>query len=259
MIRNFNYTNRTKIDRANVQIVMRPGDDGVSQFDAELKLGELGLPDSAEVYVEAYYKSSYMRFHYGSVGNIFPPTDRRLTEIDSETASFRVKVVDQSGLGKMLLALADNLAPEQTEPGTGGRRSLLPVKFAEDLGDEIWQLLLEPEPTLLVNRNVEGIREVVKTSKEFLGLVFPEVIRQILRHIAAEYDMTEASRDWWGLWMMFMTRYVPLPENFDSDDDGMLNDWIDRAVAMFCTRHNIKNEFRKARLTEVISSRGYAH
>lgn len=250
MIRNFNYTNRTKIERSNVQIVMRPSDDGVSQFDAELRFADLKLPEHADVYVEAYFKSSYMRFHYGTVGNIYPPPDRRLTEIDSETASFRVKVVDRSGSGKLLLALADGLAPEQMEPGAGGRRSLLPVEFA-DLDDEIWQLVLEPKATLLVNRNVEGIRELVKTSREFLGLVFPNVIRQVLQHIAAEYDMTEPSRDWWGLWVAFMTSYMPLPDNFDSDDDRQLTEWIDRAVAAFCTRHNIKDEFRKSRLTEV--------
>lgn len=251
MIRNFNYTDRIKIERTNVQVLMHTGDDGIPVFDAELKLGDLGLPDHADVYVEAYFKSSYMRFHYGTVGNIYPPPDRRLTEIDSETASFRVKVVDQSASGKMLLALADGLVPdEETGLETAGRKSLLPVKFA-DLDDEIWQLALEPQAMLLVNRNVEGIRELVKTSKEFLGLVFPTVIRQILRHIAVEYDMTESSSDWWGLWMAFMTRYVPLPDAFDPEDDSMLTEWIDRAVGTFCTRHNIKTEFRKARLKEV--------
>lgn len=250
MIRNFNYTERIKIQRANAQVAMRAGEDAVPVFDAELKLANLGLPDHADVYVEAYFKSSYMRFHYGTVGDIYPPPDRRLTEIDSETASFRVKVVDQSGPSKILLAVADGLVPEEIEPGTGGRKSLLPVKFA-NLEDEIWQLQLEPTPMLLVNRNVEGIRELVKTSREFLGLVFPNVIRQILQHIAEEYDMTEQSHDWWGLWIAFMTRYVPLPDGFDDKDDAMLNDWIERAVGTFCTRHNIKHEFRKSRLTEV--------
>ena len=103
---------------------------------------------------------------------------------------------------------------------------------------------------LVVNRNVEGIRELVKTSREFLGLVFPAVVRQILRFVAREFDVPGQSREWWGLWLLFMKQYAPMPEKIDPDDVAEVEAWIEDAVAAFWTRHNVKNEFRKARLTE---------
>ncbi len=58
MIRSYNYTGRRSLPRECVHIVLREGSNGVSEFDAQVDLSTYGLPNYAQVYIEAYYKSS---------------------------------------------------------------------------------------------------------------------------------------------------------------------------------------------------------
>jgi hypothetical protein len=127
------------------------------------------LPDgvdvvpNARVFVEAYYRTSFMRFDCGSVASFAPPADRRLTEIDgTNVLRFRVKVVDDH----RIVAVADDIVVSAEKPEASGRMPLLPVNFSEDLGQQAWQVVFESSgPVLALNSRIDGIRDIAATPR----------------------------------------------------------------------------------------------
>ena len=66
MIRKFNYTGRKKIRRSDVRIDLLRDDDNRRYFNISLHLADLELPETARVYVEAYHRSGYQRYDFGT-------------------------------------------------------------------------------------------------------------------------------------------------------------------------------------------------
>src|SRR5947199_3282306 len=111
MLRKLNFTERTKIPRANVRVTLRRDDGGTLVFDPRLSFEGVDVPPSAHVFIEAYYRTSFMRFSCGSVEAFAPPADRRLTDIGGTSlVRFRVKVVDDHATDPRLVAVADDIA-----------------------------------------------------------------------------------------------------------------------------------------------------
>src|SRR5947209_9443994 len=95
MLRKLNFTERARMPRSNVRVTLRRGADGVLVFDPRLSFDGVAVPPDTRVFVEAYYRTSFMRFDCGTAGHFAPPEDRRLTDIDSTSlVRFRVKLVD---------------------------------------------------------------------------------------------------------------------------------------------------------------------
>jgi len=135
MIRKFNYTGRKKIKRSNVRIDLMRDSNGQRFFSSGLKLDDLELPLNAHVYVEAYHRSGYRRFDFGTVGDRKIPPDRQLKTIsDSAIPLFRVKVVDKSTSHGRILASVDKVRPENIDNIPAGSQSLLFVEY-DDLGN----------------------------------------------------------------------------------------------------------------------------
>ena len=98
MIRKFNYTGRKKIRRSDVRIDLLRDDDNRRYFNISLHLADLELPETARVYVEAYHRSGYQRYDFGTAGRLRIPADRTLGGIAASVMPlFRVKVVDRTG------------------------------------------------------------------------------------------------------------------------------------------------------------------
>ena len=204
MIRRFNYTGRKKIPRSRVRIRISEDDDRRS-FDAELSLDNLDLPREASIFVEAYYRTAYRRFDFGTVADPRPPSDRALDGIPVRNPLFRVKVVHAVGGIARILAAADRVVPEQSDRNEDARQSLLPVEY-EDLGDRVWALDLDSDwPRLILNNRFEGIREAARSGTEFLTLVYPEVFRAVLTRALQEgcFDPDSDDEDWGTLWLRF--------------------------------------------------------
>ena len=156
------------------------------RFDVELDLSRLDLPTDAQVFIEAFFKTTTERFSWGTVGEPISPDDRQLKRLSQPgLAHFRVKVVEatENGFGK-LLALADHIAPEGMQGAEGRRISLFRVNPTDALTDEVWSLDLDDPsgPILDLNRGVIGIKERVK-EEAFVALVFPAVMRRIFEKI----------------------------------------------------------------------------
>lgn len=246
MIRKFNYTGRRKIPRSNVSIELRTLEDGVFSFEASLSLIELHLPREAEVTVEAYRGTSLMRFTFGTVGDLIAPANKVLERLPpGGIPLFRVKAV----LDGRIIALADRIVPRIDASESKDRLCLLPVEFIE-LDDLVWRLdMSDSQPILQVNSSIEGIRETVRSDSIFFALVYPEIVRQVLRHILVteNYGDEEGDPDdWQSNWIRFaqeLPEVSQLPARnlvtFEQDKEY----WIDEAVRAFCRKWSVKERF----------------
>lgn len=249
MIRRFNYTRRKSIPAGHVAIRLLHAGTPDMSFDADVRLATLGLPPEAAVFVEAYYKASYMRFPFGTVGYILQPNDRMLSEIDrGTTVLFRVKVVGTTATSGRILAELDGIVASEAEPTAAGRHSLLPVNY-KDLGQQVWRLELGSDrPVLELNSTINGIRDLATRDGRFLGLVFPAIVRQILTQVllVLDHDDPDDPSDWRSLWLRFTARYHPEgPPRGGSPDSKQ--EWIEEAVASYCQAIRTKDLLVEAR------------
>ncbi|MFB3893948.1 MAG: hypothetical protein ACE15C_18215 [Phycisphaerae bacterium] len=158
-IRRINSTGRKKILREDARVTVHPDGEGALTFDAALNLGEYELPADANVFVEAYRQTSFMRFPYGTVSAPHPPADdpRRLTEFAGrEGLHFRVKVTATEDRAGVLLAEADRIPISEEEEQPDNRIPLLQV-IQDDLEAETWRvddLKGASGPVLAINRRV---------------------------------------------------------------------------------------------------------
>ena len=191
-----NYTGRKRIPKKNVAIHVTSDTNGVSEFKLELDLPENTYPDNTKIYLEAYYRSSVMRFSLGTIRDFENPFSEKLGEIQSEVVFFRIKLVDETESVGKILAIVDGISPGSDLQ----RASLLPVSY-RDLGDRIWRLELDgPAPVLEVNNNFDSpiaIGEIVRKDPSFLTLVLPAVLRSILEHILYIDGIEDLDGDSW--------------------------------------------------------------
>lgn len=249
MIRRLNYTGRVKIDRSDVRLSTHERNGGWV-FEAGLQLNDYELPADAPVFVEAYRQTTWMRFGFGTVGNLrAPPADQRqLVEFDSpDGVLFRVKVT-QAHDEHLLLAHADRIPLARPEDAVD-RESLLPVVPA-DLGDELWRVSLEDEPQLLVNKSASPDWRQMAQSPLFVSLVYPAVLRQVLTAVLIDHrcrDIDDES-DWCSRWLRFAVGLPgvnpELPPEKDAEDAVRI--WTDDAVAGFARKLQLREKFSGA-------------
>src|SRR3984893_1825175 len=135
--RRINSTGRKKIsqDQIDLRILsVAPGEPLKAKIGIDLE--SLSLPASAAVSVEAYHRSTAMRFDCGTVGAKKIPETLSLNELDQTGGVlFRIKIVDQEGQPGKILASADRVRPS-IEGEELGRKSIFPAEY-RDLGQEV--------------------------------------------------------------------------------------------------------------------------
>lgn len=247
MIRKFNYTGRKSIRRSAARIELLRDSDHRRYFSASVSLDGLSLPPNGRVYVEAYHRSGYQRFDFGTVADPAMPADRRLTRFaEAAVPLFRVKVVDRSETHGRILAAVDKIRPKTAEDEPAGGQSLLFVEY-EDLGDVVWSLDLESDwPVLRLNKRAEEISLIASADQRFLSLVYPEVVRQILRRIVIEDDHLDphCDDDWPSLWLQMACRVLGVPEP-PSGTEPEKAAWVERAVDAFGSHHDMLKKFHQ--------------
>jgi hypothetical protein len=251
VIRRFNYTDRKRIPSDRVDFQIRPS-DGAPSFDARLDLTGLELPTTSRVYVEAYYKSSLQRFDFGTVASVVTPGTTVLDQVDQgNLIYFRVKVVDTDGKHGRLVAEVDGL---HAAGRTGANRfCILPVNFV-DLGEQLWRLsFAPPQPVLEVN-SFSGAEGFVRSDPMFMALVYPEVVRQVLRNILIDSDLDDLDglNEWQDRWVRFAKTFHPeeIPASGADDDDARTR-WVEEVVRCFCEKLKMRT-----RLVEAIAQEG---
>jgi hypothetical protein len=258
MIRKFNYTGRRKIERKDITIHLVKDKTPHPYFDLKIEIDPRDFPDDPELYIEAYDRSSFMRFRCGTLKQPLLPEECHLTDIHSTDAIlFRVKLVDPSAQHGKILAVADRLTSTGESPDDARRIMLLPVTY-DDLEQEIWKLdFRNTGPVLIVNKKIDvmSITEIVKTDDLFFSLVYPSVLHEILLQILLidevfEYDDQES---WQNLWLTFVENLpdvskITTTSEFENEDHSSNREfflkWIDdEAIPAFCRKYGIKGKF----------------
>lgn len=241
-IRRINFTQRKRIQRDDIDIVLRRHDQCAVSFDTSLELSSYRFPPDARLFIEAYRQTTVMRFDFGTVSVPAPPADRYLGDFESEAEiMFRVRVTAASERPGVLLGEADQLRPRNPDEEPDKRISLLPPVPA-DLGEEVWRVDFEPAPILLVNRNLPDWKQTVR-SETFRAFVYPAALREIVHRILfiESYTTTEDISDWRSKWLLFTTR-IPgaggVPRVRDEYED-----WIENAVAAFARHFTLRSRY----------------
>lgn len=246
MLRKLNFTKRQRIPRQAIDLALRRNVSGVLEFDATLDLSKLALPSDARIFLEASYRSSYMRFDFGTVGALRTPESRTLDEIFSDnTVHFRLKVVDQSAEVGRLLAVADEITLSAIEEGSGDTVPLLPVNFT-DLGNRIWNVDFSGAtgPLLELNRNVEEIAHIARRDDRFFALVYPAAVKEILTYIlVVERFEGDEEGEWWSDWLRWARQFSEAETPRDADE---ARQWIEDVVSTFAARHQCLQRFATA-------------
>jgi hypothetical protein len=244
MIRKINFTGRKKIKRSSVRVDILRNSQALRVFTIHMDLSEMGLDAEARVYVEAYHRTGYQRYDFGTVGKRQNPMDRRLSRFsDSILPLFRVKVVDRRSSHGRILAALDKIRPESVDNEPAGSHALLFVEY-DDLGSNIWQLDLEGDwPVLKLNQKVDEISLVAAADPGFLALVYPEVFRQVLTRILVEeaHADPDCDDDWPSLWLQ-LARGLPGtgdPPSSRREHPG----WIENATEAFAAKLDLLNRF----------------
>jgi hypothetical protein len=246
MIRRFNYTNRLRIRRKDVQIRVRD-EGGKLAFDADLSaLAGYELPAESLVFVEAYRQAVWMRFGFGQVGAITPAKNRILAQFDSpDGIKFRVKVTPH-GDTHTLLAEADAIPLATPEQKEGERTPLLPVK-PQKIGDEIYRLDFSGQdgrPLLLINSDAGNYADIGR-APAFVSLVYPAVLREILVRtlIVEKHDDDSDSQDWRSQWIRFASLHSGLGELPGPEEVDERCQWIEKAVTAFSRKLQVRTKF----------------
>ena len=247
MIRQFNYTQRKRIEQRQASIALHETDAGnPPTFSANLDLDDLRLPDDARLVIAASDGRAAMRFEWGTAGAPTPPPDCRLTEVPVNP-TFRVMALDAD---HKILALANSIRPMRA----AGRESLLWLQ-EDDLGQEVWRLdFTQPgHPILLVNRSIANISAAMRQGDDLRGIVLPEALRSILTHALIVDDAVPDDPEGdWSSWLGFVDGFYPADypaPNVDGQRDKTeISAWIDGAVAAFAQeRFHASELYAKAR------------
>jgi hypothetical protein len=246
MLRKLNFTERAKIPRAAAHFELRRESDGILAFDSKLDLAGIAAPKEARVYIEAQYRTSYMRFDYGSIAMLTVPADRRLNDIDSDRiVRFRVKVVDQSAGERRIVAASNDITVSCHSGGAGKRLSLLEVNF-QDLGDQVWRIHFEADqPILELNNRIESIERLAKHDPALFALVYPAAIREVLTQflVIDRWEENDEGGDWPELWIQWARELTGDAVPSDPDERRA---WIEDVVVAFCGLHRAADKMRTA-------------
>ena len=245
MIRKFNYTGRLKIDRSRVVIrIIRRPDGTPSGFDCSLDIADYGLPESADVFVEAHYRSWFRRVSFGTVGKQVRPSDTDLSEAGVQQVIFGVKIVDGSG---KILAEANNILPEDVESSIADRRCILPIIYSSDLGERVWRVEYQAgvTPTLEVNVNMPKIEQQVKefvTTPRFAPVAFSAALEELLTQIVEGGLGDEDGDSPESLWLRFVRGFYDAPPPAGTDPEKV-RDWVKGAVGAFTEVHKFATKY----------------
>lgn len=247
MSHRFNFTERTKISKEDVNITIEHRDNRLI-CNVTLKLESNKFNYDASVVVEAERgRVLRVRHDWGCAGDAFT-ADGASSEFDitsmgdAEDVRFRVMVVDPNSC--RLLATAENLEAYDRENGEHPQRSLLPIKM-RDLQGGVWELEnMDDMPTLVLDSNL-GTKQELKSSP-VLSALLPGVVRAILVYQAYANQDTisddELATDCGGptTWLALGKKWVgePNPNNGNYQE---IDDWAQKGATGFCREKKLRD------------------
>lgn len=236
--RRINSTGRKRINRDKIEIRMLeslPGDP--LRATVNVNLGDADLPSTAKVVLDAYHRSSGMRFECGTVGDLKVPPVLTLDEVDrSGSPLFRLKIVDEGENEGRILASAERIQPK-SEDDQNDRRSLFPISY-RDLRSDTWKVEIEQgdRPRLIINTRLPGFSYQLAESPLLQALILPAALRFVLQELSksSETGEDEDEGSWKDEWLTYCREQLGAPDDpRDLSEDNEKADWIDEAVMRF--------------------------
>lgn len=247
--RRINSTGRKRIRQECAEITMlESGTDEPLKAKIDLKLENQEFPPGARVAVEAYHRSSGMRFDCGTIGALNVPDVLVLSEVDkSGSVLFRVKVVDCEGVPGKLLGSAERLKP-RSESESENRRSIFPILY-RDLRHEVWKVEIEQgdRPVLIVNKRIPGFSHKLLESPMMQGLLLPAALRIVLNELVriSETGEDEGEQGWKEEWLEYCRGELGAEDDpRELADENVRQDWIDDVVMRFCENLSLVEKIR---------------
>ncbi len=245
--RRINSTGRRRIMRECVDIRLQPNatEHEPPVASANFRLGDLGFPPNAKVILEAYQRSSGMRFECGTIDNLNVPPLLRLNEIDNGgSILFRLKIVDADAATSRILGSADRLRPTSSDD-LEGRRSIFPIS-ERLLGDEVWRVELdEAGPVLLLNCRILGFKHRILEDPLVQGIIVPAAFRIVLERLVADPipdDNDDA--DWRTLWLRYLKEQFSIDDSLTDLNSDEQHEWVEATIRTFCQAHGFVQNIR---------------
>ncbi|EKF42414.1 hypothetical protein NA8A_10143 [Nitratireductor indicus C115] len=249
--RRINSTGRKRIGRECIEISMlETAPDEPLKAKVSLKLDNQNFPGDATVAVEAYHRSSGMRFDCGTVNALNVPDVLVLSEVDkSGSVLFRLKVVDNDAEPGKLLGSAERLKPK-SEDDSDGRRSIFPILYS-DLRHDVWKVEIEQgdRPVLVVNKRIPGFSHKLLESPMMQGLLLPAALRFVLKDLVRVSDTGEEDDEpgWKEEWLEYCRNELGAADDpRELPDEISKENWIDDVAMRFCENLSLVDRIRTA-------------
>ena len=240
MKRTFNYTNRQRIERKDVQFRLIESLPKGTLIGVNLDLSDYLFPATAKAFLETQGESTFARRELKNPFDPYYHEQVLLDEADvNDSTKFRFRVVESEASGRMLgISVPIPLAnPADT---ISKQDALLPVKWG-DTGQEIWRIDNIPidGPTLYLSRALQDRYAQFAADPMFVACVVPQAFRRILEFALIDDDDTDVHEEdtWfnqWYRWMMAIPDMRRVASRLDDEiGNENLPDWIDEAVEVF--------------------------
>jgi len=248
-IRRINSTGRARINRRHIKIKMLPSAPGEPlKAKAAVTLGSYRFPTSSLVVIEAYHRSSGMRFDCGTIDALSIPDPLVLTDVDrSGSALFRLKVIDDYEEPGKLLGSAERIEAEREAKGEDSR-SIFPVDY-RDLGHDVWKVEIEPgsRPILVVNTRIPGFLHRVLENPLTVGIFLSGAFRFVLQELVRDTGTEEDGEDlgWKEIWLEYCKADLgAVDDPREYGDEVRETNWIEDMVNRFCENNAFIDRIR---------------
>lgn len=249
--RRINSTGRKRIRHEHIEIQMLPSRaDESLRASAKVDLSSYKFPPEALLAIEAYHRSSGMRFDCGTVGDQRIPKLLVLDQVDqSGSVLFRVKVTDSNANRGLLLGSAERIQP-LAENEDKDRRALFPVLY-RSLGEQIWKVEINSgdRPKLILNRDLPGLQHRMESDAFMKGMLFPAAFRIVLAALAVagqddEEDDEQDGAAWQVEWLKFCRETLGIASAPPTDSEER-EKWVEEVVEKFSSEYGFVKEIRK--------------
>lgn len=248
--RRINSTGRKRVGHQHVVVTMLPPSPGEPvAAKAELRFDGLDFPHSAAVVVEAYQRSTAVRFPCGTFAAPALPDRMPLDALDpAMPVLFRLKIVDREDQPGLLLGSADRIRPDG-DNSPDRRRSLFPIERKE-LHSEVWKVEFDDAgPVLVLNYNIPGLTARIQKDPLVNGLLLPAALRVVLDRLSRDPGEDDQDEVWKTQWYKFLREDLSYPDEVPAGvEDEERESWVDGAVRAFCKN----NEF----VTRILATMG---
>ena len=104
-------------------------------------------------------------------------------------------------------------------------------------------------PVLELNHRIDGIADDARSGEAFLALVYPEVVRRVLRAVVIDEEQVDPDFDdteWTSLWLRYVCALPginPPPAGISAQARADREAWVEEATEAFCRARETRQRY----------------